>query len=57
MTIQVITLTYPDDAHVECVIAPEVRQLKEAMQRLGIEWDRKVTHQSSDRSDSQAGSP
>jgi hypothetical protein len=57
MTKQVITLTYPDDAHIECLIAPEVRQLKEAMQRLGIGWDRKVTHQGSDHSDSQAESP
>ena len=42
---QIITLTYPDDAHFECVIAPLVRRLKEDLLALGIKWERTVVNE------------
>jgi hypothetical protein len=42
MRVQTITLSYPDDAHIECIIAPRVWHLKEFCLELGITWERKV---------------
>jgi hypothetical protein len=42
MRVQTIQLFYPDDAHLECVIAPEVKALKDFCAKLGIDWKRSV---------------
>jgi hypothetical protein len=40
--IQTITLTYEDDVHLECIIAPQVAVLKQFCEDLGINWQRQV---------------
>lgn len=42
MRVQTITLSYPDDAHIECIIAPRVWHLKEFCLEMGITWNRVV---------------
>ena len=42
MRIQTITLSYPSDAHMECIIAEEVVKLKHFCVKVGIDWERKV---------------